>query len=235
VQTARRVSRLSRAAALVRRRKAVSRAKPAPVSRAEAAAAATLPRLAQGQQVRPKGAPTAPGAPACRARVLTRPWQVSCVRIESTVGVVQLMGFPNPYVQVMLYNRTDPWLGEAELSTATCRFHHDGTKPCADCKAGEVCSIEAQCVAERRTVKDATRLVISGDGEREYTSDPQLHGVRSTCQRGYLSRRRRHDRSARCRHGPRAPRPRACLHCLGRHAARLRRAPVRRASLRVSD
>lgn len=99
--------------------------------------------------------------------------------IESTIGVVQLMGFPTPYVQVTLYDRTDPWLGEAALTTPTCRFHHYNATACPDCEAGEVCSIEAECVPERRTVKDATLLVSSGAAEREYTSDPQLGGIYS--------------------------------------------------------
>jgi hypothetical protein len=44
--------------------------------------------------------------------------------VESTIGVVELEGFPAPYVQVALYDRADPWIREAELSTPTCGFHH---------------------------------------------------------------------------------------------------------------
>lgn len=107
--------------------------------------------------------------------------------IESTIGVVQLMGFPTPYLQVTLYDRTDPWLGEAELSTPTCAFHHYNPVACPDCEAGEVCSLEGACVPERRTVKDATLLVSSAGQERDYAADPELGGIFSMLDIGDAS------------------------------------------------
>jgi hypothetical protein len=107
--------------------------------------------------------------------------------IESTIGVVQLMGFPTPYLQVTLYDRTDPWLGEAELSTPTCDFHHYDAVGCPDCEAGEVCSLEGACVAERRTIKDATLLVSSGADERNYAADPKFGGISSMLDIGDAS------------------------------------------------
>jgi hypothetical protein len=97
--------------------------------------------------------------------------------VESTIGVVQLGGFPTPYVQVTLYDRTDPWIGDAELSTATCEFHHYVAGVCTACKAGEVCSPESTCVPEPRTVKDATLRVRTGTSEREYMADATLGGI----------------------------------------------------------
>jgi hypothetical protein len=99
--------------------------------------------------------------------------------VESTIGVVQLAGFPTPYVQVTLYDRTNPWLGKAELSTSTCEFHHYKAGVCAACKAGEVCSLESACVPEQRTVKDATLLVSTGANERKYTANATLGGIYS--------------------------------------------------------
>src|SRR5689334_21030723 len=79
--------------------------------------------------------------------------------VESTIGVVELMGFPAPYVQVALYDRTDPWIREPELKTPTCGYHHYTAGGCPACDAGEVCSLVSACVPERRTVKDAKLLV----------------------------------------------------------------------------
>jgi hypothetical protein len=99
--------------------------------------------------------------------------------VESTIGVVQLEGFPAPYVQVALYDRTDPWIGEAELSTPTCEFHHYTAGGCPACQADEVCGLKAACVPERRTIKDAKLLVSSGAAHREYAADPKLGGIYS--------------------------------------------------------
>lgn len=99
--------------------------------------------------------------------------------VESTIGVVQLSGFPSPYVQVTLYDRADPWIGEAELTTTTCKFHHYEAGACQACKAGEVCSLESACVPEQRTVKDATLLVSTGANERQYKADATLGGIYS--------------------------------------------------------
>jgi hypothetical protein len=99
--------------------------------------------------------------------------------VESTLGIVRLMGFPEPYVQASLYDRLDPWLGEPELSTPTCDFHHYDAASCPDCAAGEVCSLSSMCVPERRTIKDATLLVSSGAAQREYSADPQLGDIYS--------------------------------------------------------
>ena len=99
--------------------------------------------------------------------------------VESTIGVVELMGFPTPYVQVTLYDRTDPWIREAELKTPTCGFHHYTAGGCPACDAGEVCSLAGACVPERRTVKDATLLVSAGAAKREYSANPTLGGIYS--------------------------------------------------------
>lgn len=99
--------------------------------------------------------------------------------VESIIGVVQLAGFPQPYVQVTLYDRPDPWIGPAELSTSTCAFHQYTPGVCQGCEAGEVCSLASECVPEQRTIKEAS-LVVSVDGEqREYTADAQLGGIYS--------------------------------------------------------
>jgi hypothetical protein len=99
--------------------------------------------------------------------------------VESTIGVVELMGFPDPYVQVALYDRTDPWIGEAELVTPTCGYHHYAAGGCPACDAGQVCSLDGACVPERRTVKDAKLVVSSGADMRQYAADPTLGGIYS--------------------------------------------------------
>lgn len=99
--------------------------------------------------------------------------------VESTLGVVELSGFPTPYVQVALFDAKDPWIGEAELSTATCGFHHYTAGGCPTCEAGETCSLTHACVPERRTVKDATLLVSAGADQREYKANPTLGGIYS--------------------------------------------------------
>lgn len=104
--------------------------------------------------------------------------------VESTIGVVQLAGFPTPYVQVTLYDRTDPWIGEAELSTSTCEFHHYKAGVCQACQAGEVCSLASMCVPEQRTVKDATLRVSTGTSQREYKADATLGGIYSALDIG---------------------------------------------------
>jgi hypothetical protein len=105
--------------------------------------------------------------------------------LEATIGVVQLAGFPAPYVQVALFDVPDPWIGQAELSTPTCGFHRYTATGCpASCDAGEVCSIEDECVPERRTIKDATLRVSTGADEREYAADPELGGIYSTLDIG---------------------------------------------------
>lgn len=99
--------------------------------------------------------------------------------VESTIGVVELSGFPTPYVQVALYHGSDPWISEPELSTPTCDFHHYEPGDCDACQADEVCSVESACVPEQRTIKQATLQVSTGANEREYTADPTLGGIYS--------------------------------------------------------
>ena len=99
--------------------------------------------------------------------------------VESVIGVVELGGFPSPYVQVALYNQTDPWISDAELSTPTCEFHHYTAGGCPPCDAGDVCSLAGACVPERLTIKDAKLLVSSGAAQREYTANPTLGGIYS--------------------------------------------------------
>ena len=107
--------------------------------------------------------------------------------VESTIGVVELSGFPTPYVQVALYDGKDPWIGKAELSTATCGFHHYTAGGCPTCQAGETCSLAHACVPERRTVKDATLLVSAGAAQREYKANPTLGGIYSMLDIGNAS------------------------------------------------
>lgn len=99
--------------------------------------------------------------------------------VESLLGVVELSGFPTPYVQVALFDGKDPWIGEAELSTSTCSFHHYTAGGCPTCEAGETCSLAHACVPERRTIKDATLLVSVGAAQRQYQADPTLGGIYS--------------------------------------------------------
>ena len=107
--------------------------------------------------------------------------------LPTTIGVVQLSGFPAPYVQVTLYDGVNPWIGEPELTTATCAFHHYSAGGCPTCAGGETCSIAGDCVPERRTVKDATLLVSAGGMEREYAADTQLGGIYSMLDIGTAS------------------------------------------------
>jgi hypothetical protein len=104
--------------------------------------------------------------------------------VESRIGLVQLAGFPAPYVQVTLYDRPDPWIGEPELSTPTCDFHHYTAGQCGACDAGQTCSLDDTCVPERRTIKDATLVVSAGAAERDYAADPELGGIYSTVDIG---------------------------------------------------
>jgi hypothetical protein len=104
--------------------------------------------------------------------------------VESTIGVVELMGFPEPYVQVSLFNRADPLIGAPELSTSTCDFHRYEPGLCDACEAGEVCSPTGECGPERRTIKDATLEVETGGAQRSYSADPQLGGIYSTLDIG---------------------------------------------------
>ena len=104
--------------------------------------------------------------------------------VESTIGVVELAGFPAPYVQVALYDSPDPWIGEPELSTPTCAYHHYEPGACPDCEADEVCSLASACVPERRTIKDATLRVSASGAEREYKSDTKRGGIYSTLDIG---------------------------------------------------
>lgn len=99
--------------------------------------------------------------------------------VSETLGVVQLTGFPEPYVQVTLYDRKDPWLTEPELVTPTCAYHHYTPGACQGCEEGEVCSAADECVPEPRTVKDAKLIVSTGDQRREYDANPQLGGISS--------------------------------------------------------
>lgn len=99
--------------------------------------------------------------------------------VADTIGVVQLAGFPTPYVQVTLHDRKDPWLGEAQLTTATCAYHSYTPGVCSGCKSGEVCSVADECVPEPRTVKDAKLVVSAGGQQRVYEADAELGGIYS--------------------------------------------------------
>jgi hypothetical protein len=104
--------------------------------------------------------------------------------VESTIGIIQLAGFPAPYVQGTLYDRPDPWIGEPELTTPTCAFHRYTPGVCQPCEADEVCSLESECVVDRRTIKDAVLTVSTGADERQYSADAQLGGIYSTLDIG---------------------------------------------------
>jgi hypothetical protein len=107
--------------------------------------------------------------------------------LGSTIGVVELTGFPTPYVQVSLFDGADPWIGEPELSTPSCDFYRYVPGGCPTCESGEVCSVAGDCVPERRTIKDATLRVTTGAEERLYTADPQLGGISSALDIGDAS------------------------------------------------
>ncbi|HEX2874982.1 MAG TPA: hypothetical protein VHP33_27210 [Polyangiaceae bacterium] len=107
--------------------------------------------------------------------------------VESTIGVVQLSGFPDPYVQVWLHDRSDPWIGEPELSTSTCDYYHYEAGDCAGCEAGEVCSLAGACVPEPRTIKTAILKVKTGASERQYMASAELGGIYSTLDIGNAS------------------------------------------------
>jgi len=99
--------------------------------------------------------------------------------VDGTLGVVELVAGPPLAVQVSLYDRLDPWIAEAELSTPTCEFHRYTPGSCAGCGTGQVCSSSGQCVPERRTVKTATLQVSTGGESRQYSADPNLGGIYS--------------------------------------------------------
>jgi len=100
------------------------------------------------------------------------------------MGVVELMGFPSPYVQVSLFDRPDPWVGEAEASTATCEFHRYTPGSCGACEAGKKCSIASECLPERRTIKNVTLEVETVGSVRHYDADSQLGGIYSSLDIG---------------------------------------------------
>jgi hypothetical protein len=98
-----------------------------------------------------------------------------CV-LTSTIGVVEVSGFPGPYVQVTLFDRPDPWVVEPELANDTCAYHHYTPGACDGCAMDEICSSTSECVPAPRSVKDA-RLVVSAASEhREYQANAQFGG-----------------------------------------------------------
>jgi hypothetical protein len=99
--------------------------------------------------------------------------------VASTIGVVQLAGFPAPYVQATLFDRPDPWVGEPELVTDTCAYHHYEAGACEACAPGETCSSTSECVPEPRSVKDATLVVSTASERREYRANAELGGLYS--------------------------------------------------------
>jgi hypothetical protein len=107
--------------------------------------------------------------------------------VEATIGVVELSTMPSLAVQVALYDRLDPWLTPAELSTTTCAFHRYEPGGCSGCDPGELCSNQGQCVPEPRTIKDATLQVSSGSEQRQYFADPERGGIYSTLDLGDAS------------------------------------------------
>ncbi|MFO0549677.1 MAG: hypothetical protein U0271_14895 [Polyangiaceae bacterium] len=97
---------------------------------------------------------------------------------ERLIGTVQLSSTPDPYVQVYLYDKPDPWIGPPELETATCAFHRFNTSSCAtQCSPGDVCSFDGDCVPERRTVKDATLTIDVNGAEQTLQADETLGGI----------------------------------------------------------
>lgn len=105
--------------------------------------------------------------------------------IEATIGVVDLVSDPLS-VQVSLYDRVDPWIAEAELTNPTCEYHHYEPGVCA-CEPGMVCSLQSECIPERRTVKDATLEVRADSEQREYAADSSLGGIYSPLDIGEAS------------------------------------------------
>ena len=83
---------------------------------------------------------------------------------EDLIGRVTIGGFPQAVVQMDLYDKPNPHIGPAELTTPTCAYHQFDPGSCGVCDPGETCSsVQGMCVAERRTIKDAT-LVVDVDG-----------------------------------------------------------------------
>jgi hypothetical protein len=107
--------------------------------------------------------------------------------VEDTIGVVELMSAPSLAVQAFLYDRPDPWVTDAELSTSTCEFHRYAPGDCGACDTGEVCSNQDQCVQEPRTIKNASLQLRTGSEQRQYFADPDLGGIYSTLDIGDAS------------------------------------------------
>jgi hypothetical protein len=99
--------------------------------------------------------------------------------LVSRIGLVQLSALPDLYVSATVWDAVDPWIGEPELTTATCAYHHYTAGGCPPCEGGETCSLSGECVPQRRTIKDARLTVSTGGMERVYVSDAQLGNIDS--------------------------------------------------------
>lgn len=104
--------------------------------------------------------------------------------VEATIGVVELWRGSPHSVRVTLYDRPDPWVTQAALTTPTCAFHAYRPSACAGCSEGEVCSVLGPCVTERRTIENAVLEVSVGTEKRRYWADPMLGGIHSTVDIG---------------------------------------------------
>jgi hypothetical protein len=97
--------------------------------------------------------------------------------LDDVIGQVVLRAHslraPELDVSASVWDARPPWIGEPELTTATCAYHHYTAGGCPTCSDGETCSVAGECVPERRTIKDVT-LSVSSDGmEREYAANPK--------------------------------------------------------------
>lgn len=146
------------------------------------AATGGTPSGGQAGAARDGGSPGAAGEGGSAGDAPSGPYRAvigELCPVETTIGVVELRPEPSPSVSVSLYDRLDPWVTEAELSTPTCEFHRYTPGACSGCDTGEVCSIQGRCVPERRTVKDARLQVSTGSEQRQYSADPKLGGIYS--------------------------------------------------------
>lgn len=87
------------------------------------------------------------------------------------IGIMVEMGGA-PQFSAQIYDAPDPWIGPPELSNDSCDYHAFSTDSCGGCDAGQVCSFDGECVAERRSLKDVTVTIRSGSDSETFEADP---------------------------------------------------------------
>ncbi len=97
---------------------------------------------------------------------------------EDLIGRVRLDGFPQAVVRMELFDKPNPHIGPAELTTPTCAYHQFDPGSCGACEPGETCSsVEGMCVPERRTIKDGTLVVTAAGASQMLMTDSTLGGL----------------------------------------------------------